>query len=265
MSTREGEWRDYQSQEKIPNTVHKYCDQRYVTNFLATDATEYLMQFTRTPLKQVKVVSIETPIKHKANILLSTMTQNEKVKQVYTQCIGKIHNSIKRMRQYRESAEGCSVDDTFSASDTPYWNEAGHFMVMLVTVNPRYLGKVRGYQIVFTSIEEGQRIIIFMHKDGGAYMVWAKDTSEEALRLLLDGAITARCQVCTTEHICARPECYKFFGSGNKTRCGRCREVRYCSQECQHADWPRHKGLCAQAALERLYKNIEFRICPDAD
>ena len=29
--------------------------------------------------------------------------------------------------------------------------------------------------------------------------------------------------------------------------CGRCEAVRYCSRECQRADWKAHKGACAQA------------------
>jgi hypothetical protein len=30
-------------------------------------------------------------------------------------------------------------------------------------------------------------------------------------------------------------------------RCGACRRTRYCSRECQLADWPRHKGECGVA------------------
>ena len=29
--------------------------------------------------------------------------------------------------------------------------------------------------------------------------------------------------------------------------CGRCEAVRYCSRECQRADWKAHKGACAAA------------------
>ena len=29
--------------------------------------------------------------------------------------------------------------------------------------------------------------------------------------------------------------------------CGRCEAVRYCSRECQRADWKAHKGVCAAA------------------
>lgn len=32
--------------------------------------------------------------------------------------------------------------------------------------------------------------------------------------------------------------------SGKFRHCGRCHEVRYCSQECQKEDWRVHKGLC---------------------
>ncbi len=33
--------------------------------------------------------------------------------------------------------------------------------------------------------------------------------------------------------------------------CGRCEAVRYCSRECQVADWKAHKGACAQAQARR--------------
>ncbi len=33
--------------------------------------------------------------------------------------------------------------------------------------------------------------------------------------------------------------------------CGRCEAVRYCSRECQRADWKAHKGACAQAQVRR--------------
>eukprot|EP00727_Mastigamoeba_balamuthi_P011513 m51a1_g6985 hypothetical protein (359) ;mRNA; f:149444-150520 len=38
--------------------------------------------------------------------------------------------------------------------------------------------------------------------------------------------------------------CAAGCGAEGHLRCGRCMEERYCSPECQRADWPRHKVLC---------------------
>ena len=44
--------------------------------------------------------------------------------------------------------------------------------------------------------------------------------------------------------------CKKFFLSIQ--RCGRCRVAWYCSAECQRADWPTHKHVCAEEEKKRL-------------
>lgn len=35
-------------------------------------------------------------------------------------------------------------------------------------------------------------------------------------------------------------------------RCGRCDDVRYCSAECQRADWPRHRETCVSPRAEAV-------------
>lgn len=40
--------------------------------------------------------------------------------------------------------------------------------------------------------------------------------------------------------------CFYCDRVGELTRCGACLETWYCSQECQKADWPRHKSKCTK-------------------
>lgn len=41
-----------------------------------------------------------------------------------------------------------------------------------------------------------------------------------------------------------RPCFYSKCSKESKKYCGGCKEVRYCSVECQRADWPSHRLLC---------------------
>lgn len=40
------------------------------------------------------------------------------------------------------------------------------------------------------------------------------------------------------------PVCPMLADGGALRKCGSCKAVRYCSQECQAAHWPMHKGPC---------------------
>ncbi len=37
---------------------------------------------------------------------------------------------------------------------------------------------------------------------------------------------------------------------GGTKKCSQCKKVRYCSKECQHADWPIHKRVCKKDTVE---------------
>lgn len=39
--------------------------------------------------------------------------------------------------------------------------------------------------------------------------------------------------------------CAGCFKGGKVMKCGKCKMIRYCSKECQKADYSRHKGICA--------------------
>lgn len=45
--------------------------------------------------------------------------------------------------------------------------------------------------------------------------------------------------------------CYTCMASIHLRKCTRCREIRYCSVECQREDWPEHKELCDKWQLLR--------------
>lgn len=46
----------------------------------------------------------------------------------------------------------------------------------------------------------------------------------------------------TTKWLCCG--CYKMESKQKLKSCGKCRERRYCSEECQRKDWPLHKVAC---------------------
>lgn len=48
------------------------------------------------------------------------------------------------------------------------------------------------------------------------------------------------------DRVCAN--CAFFLLKSETRRCGRCMARIYCSTECQHADWPKHKADCGEKA-----------------
>ena len=52
------------------------------------------------------------------------------------------------------------------------------------------------------------------------------------------GAFEVMMQVSDGEH------CFKCFKRLPTSVCGKCKQFRYCSSECQKADWPKHKMHC---------------------
>lgn len=57
---------------------------------------------------------------------------------------------------------------------------------------------------------------------------------QEVIFRMIDYAISCFTRICC---VC---------GSEGRQRCGKCRSTRYCSRECQRADWKRHRQFCVK-------------------
>jgi hypothetical protein len=79
-------------------------------------------------------------------------------------------------------------------------------------------------------------------------------SDREKTRKVGDGYITKMCRKCNKK---------EDVGSAFKV-CGRCKTSRYCSKECQSADWPLHKTQCesqqellTQAGGKRAWQSLQ--------
>lgn len=63
----------------------------------------------------------------------------------------------------------------------------------------------------------------------------------------------SKCAVC---HIDSTPE-------KPLKRCGKCRNVRYCGQECQMKDWPQHKSVCKRTSPAPTTKVVKAIIAEE--
>ena len=61
------------------------------------------------------------------------------------------------------------------------------------------------------------------------------------------------------ELLCGFVECTKL----SKQMCSSCKMIKYCSRECQKADWPQHKAKCKQLSQVPLRLNIGDGSGPD--
>lgn len=55
-------------------------------------------------------------------------------------------------------------------------------------------------------------------------------------------------------NICGGPGCAKYpheLGENKLKLCGRCKDIAYCSKECQTADWEYHKKACGEPKPKR--------------
>lgn len=51
--------------------------------------------------------------------------------------------------------------------------------------------------------------------------------------------------------------CFRCGSAEHLRECSRCRGIRYCSKECQAADWSVHKQACSKEEAERLSAQYE--------
>jgi hypothetical protein len=76
---------------------------------------------------------------------------------------------------------------------------------------------------------------------------------ERGLRMI--EAMNKHCGINRKVTLCSC--CAKKIGLMKCTGCLRSVDIRYCSKECQLADWPAHKALCGSPCVERDVQVID--------
>ena len=90
-----------------------------------------------------------------------------------------------------------------------------------------------------------QRLVAKPEHNGKRARVVSLDARTGRYAVVLDdGKELSLKAECVARAGCAAAGCASEEASST---CGRCEAVRYCSRECQRADWKAHKGACAAA------------------
>jgi hypothetical protein len=89
------------------------------------------------------------------------------------------------------------------------------------------------------------KFVDFCEKDNKDYFNKVKDYDQKIMKAALENSFMKFV------------ECDKCQKAENLRLCGRCKEVSYCSEECQNAAWQIHKSVCQEAILENLVLSKE--------
>ncbi len=126
------------------------------------------------------------------------------------------------------------------------------------------IGIARFYASTASHFEE--YIKYYLHKtsaaSGLAKAVELRSADERTLVKYLKKNIPCKCldekykevKSITKMGFCFNPQCSIPNGMVERSKmfyCTRCREVNYCSAECQKADWPEHKEFCVEHGRAR--------------
>jgi hypothetical protein len=88
-----------------------------------------------------------------------------------------------------------------------------------------------------------EKDVCFRLKNGSYIHISAKHPPCERIKL----AFLHHCMFCVRNNQCGRFGCTAELA---RKKCSRCKQISYCSKECQHAHWSRHKIVCKNKESE---------------